>query len=138
MGRLGHRATFPRHQCSEDAFVETFPDLIYNCSPSPAHHSLSLTLSVPSLTCHLLTYFYSNTPTGTRVVSVSLVLSHGFPTNGPQQALSNSSVDGILLNHSSKVTRLLHAGLDSNLDTVVSDSIACMTELTRDDSLPSD
>lgn len=47
-------------------------------------------------------------------------------------------MDGILLNYSSEVTQLLHAGLDSKLDTQVSDSVACMTELTREDSLPSD
>lgn len=55
-------------------------------------------------------------------MSVPHVLSHCFTTNSPQQELSNDSVDGILLNHSSKVTQLLHAGLDSNLDTLVSDS----------------
>lgn len=42
------------------------------------------------------------------------------------------------MNHSSKVTQLLHAELDSNLDTLVSDSVACVTELTRENSLPSD
>lgn len=84
----------------------------------------------------MLTYLYSNTPTGTRAVSVPRVLSHHLTTNGPQQALSNDYADGILLNHSSKVTQLLRAGLDSNLDSLVSDSVACMTELTREDSLP--
>lgn len=42
------------------------------------------------------------------------------------------------VSHSSKMTQLSNAELDSNLDTVVSDSAPYTTELTKKDSLLSD
>lgn len=56
------------------------------------------------------------------------------PTTGPQERLRG----GTLLSHSSKMTQLSKAELDSNLDTVVSDSASSTTELTKKDSLLSD
>lgn len=42
------------------------------------------------------------------------------------------------MSHSSKMTQLSNAELDSNLDTAVSDSAPYTTELTKKDSLLSD
>lgn len=78
MGRLRHGAqdiSILRALLWKSSLTYSF---ITALPPQPTAPSRSLCPQSHLPPCHLLTYLYSNTPTGTRAVSVSYVLSHCF------------------------------------------------------------